>query len=517
MTEVRALFLGEPGPYIRPPVQPVPEKEPPIRDEAALTLTTDLVTTPVEVVGTLGEGESWQGDPNALKPFTSWMGVSTNFKSYPDAAILGYARWAVENTAGFTLVVSDWLNRYNWVAERGDWNAFDEGKHIDRLEQAADRRIERFQQIFAERGINADVIAWSQMIRKIIEQGFDNDVQGAMSWNLEWQSLDHSAQHKPDFRTELEAVHQRLVPHLIERGVKKGHHELFMNNALMGYTMEEVLLTSMMAETRFGTIKIGPKWERPYDEVTAKWVRGDYFNSEREEHIPFGAVYLRPKSFTAQEYGSLVEHTADPRLDNYMQKETAFIEAIPDIKAKTVVDLGAGHGRMIDDLAQAARNVVAIEINADMYKALQERAANHSNATAIRGDVLTLPILLDGQDIEKPVFVIAQNSLGTLEGNAKALLQTVANVARQHNGELVLSLLRQPALEDWGLNMYKGLESMVGEIDEDQTDTQRGRFISKTGYQSKWWTDSEIEELKTLGTSFEETREAEFCILRLKF
>jgi SAM-dependent methyltransferase len=283
---------------------------------------------------------------------------------------------------------------------------------------------------------------------------------------------------------------------------------------LSGYALEEIFLSTLLAKTGWANIKIGPEWERAYDEVTAKYLAGDYGNEP--SGVPFGAVYLQHRAYTAEAYAALVENTSDSLLAAYMSKEASYMAEIPAIGDRTVIDLGAGHGRLVDNLSQAARNVVAIEINPNMYAELDRRAAKHPNAAAVQGDVLKLPELLANQDVEKPVFVVAQNSLGTLEGNSRAFLQTLAATARQHNGEIVLSLFRQPALPKWGLGMYERLDTMVGDFDPDESDLEKGYFVSKTGYRSKWWTDAEIEELKSLGEVVDEVREDEFCILRLK-
>ncbi len=104
-----------------------------------------------------------------------------------------------------------------------------------------------------------------------------------------------------------------------------------------------------------------------------------------------------------------------------------------------------------------------------------------------------------------------------LQQDWKAALKITVDEAKKRNGELILSFFRQPALGNWGLNMYEIIENMVGEIDTEKTDSDKGLFVSKTGYVSKWWTDEEIEEFKKLGKVEDEIVEPEFHILRLSF
>jgi SAM-dependent methyltransferase len=221
------------------------------------------------------------------------------------------------------------------------------------------------------------------------------------------------------------------------------------------------------------------------------------------------------RSYTAERYERLVEDTRDPRLQRYMEEERRFIARIPGVHGRTIVDLGAGHGRVVGDLARLGRNVVAIEINPDMFRGLEERARALPAVQAVRGDILDLEQLLMGETVVDPVFLILQNSIGTIEGDHEELLDVVRSQMRKYDGQLVLSLLRQPALADWGLEMYASLREMVGEVDLAATDTARGRFVTTNGYVSTWWTDSEIERFAHLGRVVDELATDEFHLLRL--
>jgi SAM-dependent methyltransferase len=221
------------------------------------------------------------------------------------------------------------------------------------------------------------------------------------------------------------------------------------------------------------------------------------------------------RTYTADKYQSLVEETRDPRLQNFMDKERAFVARTPGAHRRTFVDLGAGHGRVVGDLARLGRNVVALEINPDMYAGLAERAASYPNVRAVHGDILELGHLLAGEDLAQPVFLILQNSLGTIEGDYGQLLRVVRSQMLRFDGQLVLSLCRQPALRDWGLEMYASLREMVGDADPDATDTSRGTFVTSSGYTSKWWSDAEIEQFRRLGHVDDELVEDEFHLLRL--
>jgi SAM-dependent methyltransferase len=221
------------------------------------------------------------------------------------------------------------------------------------------------------------------------------------------------------------------------------------------------------------------------------------------------------RSYTAEKYRSLVEETTDPTLQRYMDEERSFIARIPGVDRRTIVDLGAGHGRVLGDLARLGERVIAIEINPDMYVGLAQRAASFPEVTTIHGDVLELGRLLDGDLLVQPVFLILQNSIGTIEGDDRELLRVVRTQMEKFDGTLVLSLLRRRALPDWGMAMYASLREMVGDPDVENTDFATGRFVTKSGYTSKWWSDAEIEAFKALGSVEDELVAQEYHLLRL--
>lgn len=220
------------------------------------------------------------------------------------------------------------------------------------------------------------------------------------------------------------------------------------------------------------------------------------------------------KKYNPRQYIDLVENSQDSRLQNYMQKEREFISRSFDVN-RTYIDLGAGYGRILDLLSGS--QVIAIEIDSKMTEELKDRAEDLGDVLIIEGDILNLHALLTSLDINKPVFLLAQNTLGTIEGDWKAVLKITVEEAKKWNGEIILSFFRQAALRKWGFNMYKEIEDMVGEIDLEKTNVKKGLFVSKTGYISKWWTNKEIEEFKKLGKVEDEIIEPEFHILRLSF
>lgn len=222
------------------------------------------------------------------------------------------------------------------------------------------------------------------------------------------------------------------------------------------------------------------------------------------------------RDYTTKLYKELVEEIDDEILQRFMEDEKSFIAGITNIKYHTVVDLGAGYGRVVPYLSGISKDVIAIEINPDMHSELNNRASSSSNVTAIQGNFLKLTDILP-KSVTEPIFLILQNSLGTIEGgDYKDTLASVIKAAQLHNGQLVLSLLKQPSLASWGVNMYAKIKEMVGEVDMSKSNFDKGIFVSTTGYTSKWWTDEEIAQFRKLGAVVREQQAPAYQFLQIK-
>jgi len=223
------------------------------------------------------------------------------------------------------------------------------------------------------------------------------------------------------------------------------------------------------------------------------------------------------RKYTAEKYIELVENIDDDILQSHMKAEIDVISKIKDSKNKTFIDLGAGHGRILPDLAKIARNVISIDINPDMLRELKKRTEMYDDASVIEGNIQELSKLLERADVQRPVLLITQNTLGTIEGDYKKVLSEMKAVAQKYNGEIIISLFRQESLKDWGIKMYSKITEMIGEPDLEKMDFEKGLFVSKTGYTSKWWNSAEIEEIKNYfgGKTINEILTPHFYIMHI--
>ncbi len=90
------------------------------------------------------------------------------------------------------------------------------------------------------------------------------------------------------------------------------------------------------------------------------------------------AYHLRPKQGLGQNF--LVDPGA-------LRKVVETAEIGPQA---TVLEIGPGLGSLTRGLAQAARRVVAVELDGEMFPVLQQVLAAFSNVTLVQGDILAL-------------------------------------------------------------------------------------------------------------------------------
>lgn len=225
------------------------------------------------------------------------------------------------------------------------------------------------------------------------------------------------------------------------------------------------------------------------------------------------------RQYTFEKYIEATEKNPHPILKQQMDAELEVIFNVVNPKQKTFIDLGAGHGRILNNTAKIARNVISIEINPNMLPELEKRTKQHENAKIIVGDITKLSELLVNEDVRMPVLLLLQNSLGTIEGDWQDVLKEMKKVAKKYNGEIIISFFRQEALRSWGIDLYTAIKEMTGEPDLEKTDFSQGAFVTKTGYTSKWRNKSEITGILNFleGSIQNEVWTDNWCVIHLKY
>jgi SAM-dependent methyltransferase len=206
-----------------------------------------------------------------------------------------------------------------------------------------------------------------------------------------------------------------------------------------------------------------------------------------------------------------------PEFQRYQMLESTFATSMPNLSNRTVLEAGAGYGRVLPTVARGAKQVLAVELDDGMYAMLEKHAGAYPNVTPINGDYTQLDELVAGMDLARPVILSLQNTLGTTMGSWLEGARAMRHVAEKGRGDVVASVLNAEAFACFGIELYGRLIEFTGAIDEAKTDFHSGRFVSVDGYVSQWFTPEMRQQLlKTLGGTLEtEVRAALFTILHV--
>ena len=203
--------------------------------------------------------------------------------------------------------------------------------------------------------------------------------------------------------------------------------------------------------------------------------------------------------WSPQKYIELVEHTDNPLLREYQQVELEYITSkIQSPAAKTFIDVGAGYGRVLPQIAEIARGIIAVEIDQEMLGELRKRAEEYDNVQIVEGDGNQLPDLLKERNTVKPVVLSLQNSLGPWVGDWRGALSAMRKVAERGKGEVIVSVFCQEEFGDKAIEMYKSVAGLVGEPDFEGIDYEGGIYVTDHGYRTRWWTFDEREKMKQI-------------------
>ncbi|MDV7186091.1 hypothetical protein R3X25_02255 [Lutibacter sp. TH_r2] len=201
------------------------------------------------------------------------------------------------------------------------------------------------------------------------------------------------------------------------------------------------------------------------------------------------------RNFNSKEYIDLVENTHLKVLNEFMNDEVNLIKSISNLKSKTLVELGAGHGRLIPILSPVCKEFHLIEINKDMYTELEKRANNYPNTSSTLGNMLDLNKYFK-LEIKNTLLILAQNTIGTLEGNLIEILKEIKKFLKQNNAEMIISFFKAKAMNDFGKNkLFPSIKPMIGNIDFKKSKLNEGRLVTNNGYTSIWREDEEINKI----------------------
>ena len=240
----------------------------------------------VEVVDSIGVATDLLRQQGTLYPYNAWMGISTSKRTYPDERVMKYIEWASKHSPRFTLAIADYIQAYNKVpfSHKG-WDKLDDWEYF----KPALERKAQLEKLVQEKGLsNVEVkLMLSEMMRGLERESWENEFKIDYCWQL----FDSERQQDGSLNQDIERVTKEKAAHILERAEREGinpEHALF---TLSCYTQEEIFVSAMLASLGVANIKVGPVWEKPYDEITLGLLTGRGYKPICGE-AEFGAVYL---------------------------------------------------------------------------------------------------------------------------------------------------------------------------------------------------------------------------------
>jgi 16S rRNA (adenine1518-N6/adenine1519-N6)-dimethyltransferase len=149
--------------------------------------------------------------------------------------------------------------------------------------------------------------------------------------------------------------------------------------------------------------------------------------------------------------------------------QAAIVDALGDVSARTVVEIGPGRGEITSLLAARARRLVAIELDREMAPQLREKFAGRESVSILEADILGVDFsaLRDGEDEKLLVvgnlpYYITSDILLRLFRFAGDVERAVVMLQR----EVADRVAGEPGTRDYGLlsvttQMYARVEKLM--------------------------------------------------------
>jgi 16S rRNA (adenine1518-N6/adenine1519-N6)-dimethyltransferase len=160
-----------------------------------------------------------------------------------------------------------------------------------------------------------------------------------------------------------------------------------------------------------------------------------------------------------------------PKLgQNFLVDDNArhrIADALGDVSARTVIEIGPGHGAITNILAERAKRLICIELDRSLVPELRFRFRNHPNVEVIEADVLATDLMALVPEGEKALaignlpYYITSDILFHLCAHCAALELAVVMMQR----EVAERVSAEPGHKEFGLlsatvQMYAGVSNL---------------------------------------------------------
>ena len=190
-----------------------------------------------------------------------------------------------------------------------------------------------------------------------------------------------------------------------------------------------------------------------------------------------------------------VYNTQIPRVKQYLQSEIDFVKKNLS-NTQSVLELGAGYGRIIRELAPYCKSIVGIDISLESVELGKEYLKDYPNASIVAMDVHQIKF-------PKPFDVILclQNGLSAMRADSTVIHKILDKVAP---GGTAYFSSYSTRFWDFRLKWFEEQTSkgLLGEI--DYTQTKNGVIICKDGFKATIHSSEAFEKIgKNLGYPYE--------------
>lgn len=182
-----------------------------------------------------------------------------------------------------------------------------------------------------------------------------------------------------------------------------------------------------------------------------------------------------------------VYDTAIPRVKQYLEEEIRFVRE-KLTQTDRVLELGAGYGRIIRELAPCCGTILGLEVSAESVRLGKEYVQEHKNADFVEMDVHHLSL---AQSFD--VILCLQNGLSAMRATPETMQNILALLAP---GGTAYFSTYSANFWDWRIQWFEeqAQKGLLGELDYDQT--KDGVIVCRDGFRA---TTQTPEDYRSMG------------------
>lgn len=182
-----------------------------------------------------------------------------------------------------------------------------------------------------------------------------------------------------------------------------------------------------------------------------------------------------------------VYDTNIPRVKQYLDAEISFVKNNLT-GSERVLELGAGYGRIVKEIASDCESIVGIDISKENVSLSEEYLKNTNNAEVINMDIhnITLEEKFD-------TIICLQNGLSAMNIKSIESIRKILQLAAD-GGKIYFSTYSEK-FWDYRLQWFEeqAEKKLLGKIDYDKT--KDGVIICEDGFQATTYTINDLNEI----------------------